>query len=477
MKQQNLKIGDIYGKIPPQAIDFEEMVLGATLLEKDAYNQISDVLTSDSFYKEQHKLIFEACKSLNNKRLPIDLLSVVQELKSAGRLEEVGGAYYISTLTNKVTSLNVTYHARIIQQQFLKRRIIEEAHIAMEKAYDDTTDVFEVLQQTEKGISSIQSHIGGGSAETMNELWAQILERNKKILNNNGVSGVPSGYVQLDKITGGWQETDLIIIAGRPAMGKTSFMLNLARNAGVLFEKQGAIFSLEMSNVQLGTRLVSLESSEPIYSFARRGLNDGQIAVIEKEISKLICSKMYFDDSSAVPIQQIKQKARQLKKDKGIKWLIIDYLQLAKGGEKSYNRDTEIGEITSGLKALAKELEIPIIALSQLSRQTEAQGNKKPSLAHLRESGNIEQDADMVLFLHRPEYYGINEFPEPLEETGSVDTKGVMEVIIAKHRNGATGSVYLGWDAKLTKVSNLSEPKVVMANNDKFLEQKKDDWE
>lgn len=437
------------GKVPPQAVELEEAVLGAVMLEKDAINVVEDILEPRSFYKDVNVIIYEAILSLHRKSNPVDILTVTQELIKLKKLDQVGGAYYITQLTNRVASAaNVEFHARIVAQKFIQRELIRVSSETINKAYADDSDVFQVLEDHEKDLTSITKTFTVGKVETIGSLWGQIVDRNAVLLEKKGLTGVPSGFHNIDKITGGWQQPDLIILAARPAMGKTAFVCNLARNASVDFKKPVAIFSLEMSALQIGVRFFSGEANISTSQLFKKGVKEEEIISMSKDCSQLIDAPLYIDDTAGLSLSQLRTKARKLKREKDIQMIIIDYLQLMVGqkdGSKQ-NREQEISTISRGLKVLAKELQIPIIALSQLSRAVETRGGeKRPQLSDLRESGAIEQDADIVIFLHRPEYYGIREY-----DNGE-STYGVAEVIFAKHRNGGLGTEKLGFVASQTK--------------------------
>ncbi len=433
----------LYGKIPPQARELEETVLGAILIEKDAISYVSDILKTESFYVDAHATIFRAIQELFGKSQPIDLLTVTEELRKTGKLEEVGGAYYLSELTNKVaSSANVEYHARIVIQKFIQRELIRISNDIIRDAYEDTTDVFDLLDKAEKRIYEITDKNLRNSVQGIGQLVSKSLLQIDGLINReDGLleDSVPSGYLELDKMTSGWKATDLVIIAARPSMGKTAFVLNLARNAAVDFNMPVAIFSLEMGAVQLAKRLISLECEIDAQKVSNGKMNDNEYAILRDKVEKLSSSPIFINDQAAINVYELRAQCRRLQNAHGIKMVIIDYLQLMSGGgDKGMNREQEISNISRSLKGLAKELNIPVIALSQLNRSVETRGgDKKPQLSDLRESGSIEQDADMVMFLYRPEYYNLNEGAD------GASLKGVSEIIIAKHRNGPTGSIEL----------------------------------
>ncbi|MBD1397164.1 replicative DNA helicase [Pontibacter sp. JH31] len=443
------------GKKPPQALDLEEAVLGALMLEKDALTTVIDILRPSSFYKEAHQRIFKAIIGLFDKSEPIDILTVTHELRENGELELAGGAYYVTQLTTRVNSAaNIEYHARIITENSIKRDLISISSEVLSSAFEDTTDVFELLDRTEAKLYEVsESNIRKNFDDMRSLMHAAIKELEEKRKQTDGLTGVPSGMTALDRVTSGWQKSDLIILAARPAMGKTAFVLSCLRNAAVDFKKGVAIFSLEMSSLQLVNRLISSEAELDSEKIKKGSLEDYEWAQLNHKISKLTEAPIFIDDTPGLSIRELRTKCRRLKAQYDIQMVIIDYLQLMSGnaeGKGGGNREQEIASISRAMKMLAKELNVPVIALSQLSRAVETRGgDKRPQLSDLRESGSIEQDADMVLFLYRPEYYGITE-----DEMGN-PTAGVGEVIIAKHRNGSLENVQLKFIGKYTKFTNL----------------------
>ncbi|WP_395803549.1 replicative DNA helicase [Daejeonella sp.] len=445
------------GKLPPQAIDLEEAVLGALMLEKDALSAVIDILNPAVFYKDSHQKIFEAIQFLFQKSSPIDILTVTAQLRQQGDLEMIGGAYYITELTNRVASAaNIEYHARIISQKFIQRELIRISTEIISKSYEDTTDIFDLLDHAEKNLFDIAQNNLRRDSRKMDEIIRESLDNLEKIKDKvDGLTGVASGFTALDRITSGWQPSDLVIIAARPAMGKTAFVLSCARNAAVQFNKPVVFFSLEMSSVQLVNRLISGETEIEQEKIRKGHLAEWEWQQLHSKIGKLTEAPLFIDDTPALNIFEFRAKCRRLKAQYDIQMIIIDYLQLMHGKSdgKGGNREQEIGSISRALKSVAKELNVPVIALSQLSRAVENRpgGSKKPMLSDLRESGSIEQDADMVLFLYRPEYYGLTE-----DEEGR-STIGIGEVIIAKHRNGETGTVPLRFVGKFVKFVDLEE--------------------
>ena len=446
------------GRIPPQAIDLEEAVLGALMLEKDALSTVIDILKPEVFYQESHKKIFEAISILFQKSKPVDILTVTSELRNLGTLEMVGGAYYITNLTNRVASAaNIEYHARIISQKYIQRELIRISSEIIQNAYEDTTDIFDLLDHAEKNLFDIAQNNLRRDTQKMDEIIKQSLATLEELrTKTDGLTGVPSGFTDLDRITGGWQKSDLVIIAARPAMGKTAFVLTCARNAAVDFQKPVVVFSLEMSSVQLVNRLISGETEIEQEKIRKGNLAEWEWQQLHSKIGRLTEAPLLIDDTPALNIFEFRAKCRRLKSQYDIQMVIVDYLQLmhGKGDGGGGNREQEIGSISRALKSVAKELNVPVLALSQLSRAVEnrpGQNGKRPLLSDLRESGSIEQDADMVLFLYRPEYYGITE-----DEQGRSQA-GIGEVIIAKHRNGETGIVPLRFIGKYVKFADLEE--------------------
>ena len=445
-----------HGKLPPQVVDLEEAVIGALMLEKEAVNTTIDILQPKSFYKESHQKIFSAIQDLFQQSEPIDILTVTNELKKRGELELIGGAYFVTQLTNRVASAaNIEFHARIIAQKYIQRELIRISSEIIADAYDETTDVFNLLDKAESNLFAVAEGNINKNHESMSDLIRDAITQIEIAKNQeSGVIGVASGFTALDRVTSGWQSADLVIIAARPAMGKTSYVLSLARNAAVDFNIPVAFFSLEMSSIQLVTRLISAESEISSEKLRSGNLRNDEIQQIHTKITGLAEAPIFIDDTAGLSVFELRAKARRLKAKHNIQLLIVDYLQLMTGGgdNKSGNREQEISMISRSLKSIAKELNIPVLALSQLSRAVETRGgDKRPQLSDLRESGSIEQDADMVQFIHRPEYYGLNE-----DEDGN-STTGVANIIIAKHRNGSVCDVQLKFINELAKFQDLEK--------------------
>jgi replicative DNA helicase len=447
-------ISESLGKLPPQALDLEEAVLGALMLEKNALTAVVEFLRPEHFYTEQHKEIYNAIIDLFKASEPVDMRTVVAQLRKSGKLEVVGGAYYIAELTSKVSSAaNIEYHARIIIEMAIKRELIQIASQIHHDAYEDTTDVFELLDKTEQNIFQISDSNLRKNYDNMKSLmFRAVQELQEKKNHKDGLTGVPSGFSRLDRVTSGWQKSDLIIIAARPGMGKTAFVVSALRNAAVEFNYPVAIFSLEMASLQLVNRLISAEAELESEKIRKGNLAEFEWQQLVHRTTKLSSAPIFIDDTPALSILELRAKCRRLKAEHNVQLIVIDYLQLMKG-DLGGNREQEIASISRALKGIAKELNVPVIALSQLSRGVETRGgDKRPQLSDLRESGSIEQDADIVMFLYRPEYYKIT-----VDDEG-MPTQGLAEVIIAKNRNGSLENIRLKFIGKYTKFADYDAP-------------------
>lgn len=456
-KQKETTLLSDIGKIQPQARELEEAVLGALMLEKDAYSLVSDILKPESFYDSIHQTIYRAIVDLAIRQAPIDMLTVVEQLKKDGELEAVGGPVYVAQLTEKVASAaHIEFHARIIAQKYLARELISFSSLVTSKAFDDTSDVDDLMQEAESKLFEISQRNVKKDVTQINPVIKEALNLLEIAANRpEGLSGLQTGFNDLDKITSGWQNSDLVIIAARPAMGKTAFVLSMAKNMAVAYNYPIALFSLEMSNVQLVNRLIVNTCEIP-----GEKIKNGQLAPYEWEqldfkIKELYDAPLFIDDTPSLSVFELRTKARRLVREHGIKMIIIDYLQLMNASGMNYgSREQEVSMISRSLKGLAKELNIPIIALSQLNRGVEGRAGaegKRPQLSDLRESGAIEQDADMVCFIHRPEYYKI------FEDDKGNSLIGLAEIIIAKHRNGATGDVMLRFKSEFARFQNVDD--------------------
>ncbi|WP_431137438.1 replicative DNA helicase [Psychroserpens mesophilus] len=445
------------GKIPPQAIDLEEVVLGAMMIDKKGVDEVIDILSAEAFYKEAHKIIFEAIFKLFENSEPIDLLTVSSQLKKDAKLDLIGGDFYLISLTQRVSSsAHIEFHARIILQKYIQRSLIKISNEIIEEAYDETKDVFDLLDNAEAKLYEVTQGNVKKSTETAQSLVIQAKKKIEEISNKEGMSGIPTGFTKLDKLTSGWQPSDLIIIAARPGMGKTALTLTMARNIAVDSNIPVAFFSLEMSSVQLITRLISSETNLSSEKLRTGKLEKHEWEQLNVKVKTLEKAPLFIDDTPSLSIFDLRAKARRLASQYGIKMIMIDYLQLmtAGGSQKGGNREQEISTISRNLKALAKELSIPVIALSQLSRAVETRGgSKRPLLSDLRESGAIEQDADIVSFIYRPEYYKIDEW----DDDDRSPTEGQGEFIVAKHRNGGLENIRLKFIGHLGKFDNLDD--------------------
>jgi replicative DNA helicase len=445
------------GRVPPQAIDFEEAVLGAMLIDNSAINQVIDILKPESFYKTEHQLIYASVKELFGASQPVDILTVANEMRQKGELDLIGGEYRLIELSQKVSSsAHSEFHARIIVQKHIQREMIRVAGNIMTKAFDETTDVFELLDEAEQNLFEVAQGNISKNYDTAQSLIKEAITRIEEISKKEGLSGIPSGFTKIDRVTAGWQPSDLIILAARPGMGKTAFVLSMARNMAIDHQKAVAVFSLEMSSVQLITRLISSETALESEKLRKGNLEDHEWEILMSKVKKLEKAPLFIDDTPALSVFDLRAKCRRLKATHDIQVIIIDYLQLMTAGGQNKNggnREQEISTISRSLKSIAKELNVPVIALSQLSRAVETRGgDKRPMLSDLRESGAIEQDADIVTFIYRPEYYKIEEWPDdntPCQNQG--------EFIIAKHRNGGLDNIRLKFEGHLAKFSDLEE--------------------
>lgn len=463
-RRQAVPIDNSYGHLQPQALDIERVVLGALMIDKDAFTVISEMVRPETFYEPRNQKIFHAIQTLNMAEQPVDIMTVTEQLRKEGTLEEVGGPAYIVELSSHVaSSAHIEYHAHILAQKFLARQLISFASMIETEAFDETVDVDELMQKAEGNLFEL-------SQKNMVQDYSHIdpiLHEAHRILmkasqNKGGLTGVPSGYHKLDSITAGWQQSDLIIIAGRPAMGKTSFALSIVKNVALDYKLPIAFFSLEMNGIQLVNRLIS-----NVCEIAGSKILNGQLTPDEWDrfdtnVRKLEGSPIYIDDTPGLSVFELRTKARRLVREHGIKVLVIDYLQLMNANGMRFNsRQEEVSTISRSLKGLAKELNIPVIALSQLNRTLENRDGiegKRPQLSDLRESGAIEQDADMVLFVHRPEYYHI------LQDEKGNDLRGMAQIIIAKHRKGAIGDVLLRFRGEFTRFANPEEDTSCMSD-------------
>lgn len=441
-------------RIPPQNTEAEQAILGAILLEKSALLTVSERITSDDFYRPSHQKIYQAMIDLGERGEPVDLITVTSELQDKKLLEEVGGVSYLSNLANAVpTAANVEYYAQIVEEKSVLRRLIRTATQIVSTGYAGEDEVSEVLSEAEKKILEISQKRSVGAFIPIKDVLMETFERIEFLYNNRGgVTGVPSGYQDLDRMTSGFQKSDLIILAARPSVGKTAFALNVAQNVAVRSNETVAIFSLEMSASQLVQRMICAEANLDAHKIRTGMLEEEDWGKLTMGIGALSQAPIYIDDSPGVTVTEIRAKCRRLKIERGLGLIVIDYLQLIHGRGKGDNRQQEISEISRTLKMIARELEVPVIALSQLSRSVEQRQDKRPMLSDLRESGSIEQDADIVAFLYRDDYYN----PE-------TEKKNIIEILISKQRNGPTGKVELVFLKNFNKFVNLDRGHAPMA--------------
>lgn len=455
----NVDYSYVYGKMPPQARDLEEAVLGAIMLEKGVFDLVAGVFTSpEVFYVDANKKIFQAMVRLSAACTPIDIMTVVEQLRYMGELDLVGGPFYVSTLTNNVvSSANIEAHARIVYQRYISRELIRISGEILHEAYEDTTDCFDLLDKTEVKLFAISAEKTKTDTKHISFVYdKQLTQLKARMQAKEDITGVPSGFPSLDRITAGWQPTDLIILAARPSMGKTALALNLVRNAALHPSKPtgAAIFCMEMNSGQLNDRIVSAESGVELKFITRGKLTEDELFRVEECRGIFTTAPLFIDDTPALTLFELRAKCRRLVKNHGVGLIVIDYLQLMGGGDdqRSGNREQEISRISRGLKQMAKELHVPVIALSQLSRDVEKrkEGNQIPQLSDLRESGAIEQDADMVLFLYRPDYG---------KEAKDVDAamRNDASLKIAKHRNGELDTIALRTNLAIQKFYDLTE--------------------
>ena len=464
-RRRQQPVDNTYAHVQPQAREIEQAVLGALMIDKDAYAVVCEMLYPESFYEPRNQKVFTAIRDLSMKELPVDVWTVTEQLAKQGDLEDVGGPGYVTELSSRVaSSANIEYHARIIAQKSLARQLISFASVIETKAFDETVDVDELMQEAEGSLFELGQRNMKKDYTQIDPVIKNAIEViQKAFATNGGLTGVPTGYHKLDDITSGWQASDLVIIAGRPAMGKTSFALSMAKNIAADYQVPMAFFSLEMSNVQLVNRLISNVCEIQGSKILNGQLRPDEWDRLDKQVNNLLGAPLYIDDTPGLSVFELRTKARRLVREHGVKIIMIDYLQLMNAnGMRFSSRQEEVSVISRSLKGLAKELDIPILALSQLNRGVESREGlegKRPQLSDLRESGAIEQDADMVLFVHRPEYYHIYQ-----DENGR-DLHGMAQIIIAKHRKGATGDVLLTFRGEFTRFENPEDGQLNRKNN------------
>jgi len=437
---------DYLQKLPPQSIEGEKCVLGAMLLEKDAIITASEMLREEDFYREDHKKIFQTMIDLFDKNEPVDLVTVAEELRKKSILEDVGGAVYLAELVNSVpTAANISKYCRIVQEKSILRRLIRVATRIISLGYEASRDVEDIVDEAERLIFEIAQKKSSEGFSYIKDVILDTFERIEQLYNSKGsMTGVPTGFHDFDRMTSGLQPSDLILIAARPSMGKTAFALNIAQHAAVRENIPVAIFSLEMSKEQLVQRMLCAEANIDSHRLRSGELDDSDWEKLARAMGLLSEAPIYIDDTPGIPVMEVRAKARRLKAEKGLGLIIIDYLQLMQGKGDSENRQHEISQISRSLKALARELNVPVVALSQLSRAPEMRQDHRPILSDLRESGSQEQDSDVVAFLYRDEYYN----PD-------TEKKNIAEIIIAKQRNGPTGVIELVWLKQFTKFVSI----------------------
>ena len=436
------------GKVPPQDVEAEQAVIGSMLTDQDAVSSAIETLKPEDFYREDNKIIYEAILNIYNRAEPIDIITLKAELSSMNKLEAVGGLEYIAVLPDKVpTTANVDRYIKIVEEKSMLRNLIKTANEILSMGYEQTEDVEDVMDLAEKKIFDVMQRKNQKGYTSIKDILVESFAKLEELYNQKQhVTGVPTGFIDLDKMTAGLHGSEFILIAARPAMGKSAFVLNIGAYAATRANVPVAIFSLEMSKDQVGNRILCSEALVDSNHLRTGELNDEELSKLAETSGELSQAQIYVDDTPGISVMEIRAKCRKLKLEKNIGLIIIDYLQLIQGSGKTSSREQEIAEISRSLKILAKELDVPVIALSQLSRAVEARPDHRPMLSDLRESGSIEQDADIVMFLYRDDYY--NEDSEK---------KNIAEVIIAKQRAGSTGTVDLAWLGQYTKFANLDK--------------------
>ncbi|MFZ5945000.1 MAG: replicative DNA helicase [Bacillota bacterium] len=436
----------VFDRMPPQNQEAEQAVLAAMMLERDAIYEAVQILKDEDFYRDSHGILYRTIVQLAEKGDPVDLITITESLRKSGELDKVGGVGYIVEVANSIgTSANIVHYAQMVKEKALLRTLIKISNNIVNRGYEGGEEPEMLLDDAERMILEISQGRSRSGLIPISEVIESTIEKLEFLHNKKSeITGLTSGFKDLDSFTSGWQGSDLIIVAARPAMGKTSFCLNIAQNAAAKADVPVAIFSLEMSREQLVQRMISSTAEIDQQKIRTGRLYEKEWIALTNAIGPMAETKIYIDDTPAISVREIRAKTRRLKAEKGLGLIVIDYLQLMSGGRRSESRQQEISEISRSLKALARELDVPIIALSQLSRAVEQSNDKKPSLSHLRESGALEQDADIVMFIYRDEYYN----PES-------EKLGIAEIIIAKHRNGPVGSVELSFRKEFTKFGDL----------------------
>ena len=433
-------------KVPPHSLEAEQSVLGAMLLDKDAIAKAIDILVVDDFYREAHRIIFDAVVTLYNRAEPVDLIMVTELLRQKNALESVGGASYISSLANMVpTAANAEYYASIVKAKSIYRALVNAGNQISSMGFESGQDVEQTMDRAQQLIFNISQKGRIKTIDDMNTVLMRTFDRIERLYETKGaVTGVPTGFTEMDRMLSGLQPSELIIIAARPSMGKTALALNIATHVALSEKKPVLIFSLEMSQDLLAQRMLCAQASVNAQELRRGNLTDSDWPKLSQAIGRLSEAPIFIDDTPTISALEIRSRARKLKIEKGLGLIVIDYLQLIQGKGRTESRQQEIAEITRSLKSLARELEVPVLSLAQLSRAVEATADKKPMLSHLKESGEIEQSADVVAFIYRDEYYNVD-----------TENKNIAEIIIAKQRNGPTGSFQLYWQKEYTRFRNL----------------------
>ncbi|MBP1994628.1 replicative DNA helicase [Paenibacillus eucommiae] len=441
-------------RVPPQNIEAEQAVLGAILLHGDALITAMERVTADDFYRGTHQRIFDAMTELSEENEPVDLITLTSKLHDKQQLEDIGGVTYLSELANAVpTAANVDYYAAIVEEKSMLRKLIRTATEIVSNGYANADDVGDMLSEAEQRIMEISQRRSSSGFISIRDVLMEVFERVEFLYSHKGGStGIPSGFVDLDKMTSGFQRSDLIIVAARPSVGKTAFALNIAQNVGVRAKETVAIFSLEMGAAQLVQRMICAEANVDATRMRTGYLEGDDWEKLTMAIGALSEANIYIDDSPSITVTDIRAKCRRLKKEKGLGMILIDYLQLIHGRGKGDNRQQEVSEISRTLKQIARELNVPVIALSQLSRGVEQRQDKRPMMSDLRESGSIEQDADIVAFLYRDDYYD--------KES---EKKNIIEIILAKQRNGPVGTVELAFLKNYNKFVNMDRSQQEMS--------------
>ena len=456
VNSENLQYSKEMMRNYPQAVDVEKSILGALILEQDTILDVINILSVDNFYTFANREVYRAILTLFESHCPIDIMTVINQLKKNGVLEQIGGESYVISLIERVVSgANIQYHSFLILEYSIKRELIKISNEIIKQSFDPTIDVFNLIDNAEQKMLDVSSkNIKRNYSDIKTLLNETIQNIESKKNNKDGITGIPSGFSGLDSLTSGWQKSDLVIIAARPGMGKTAFTLSLVRNAAVDHNIPVALFSLEMSSVQLVSRLISAESELDASKINKGLLENYELEQLKHKTKLISNAPIFIDDTPGLSIFELRTKCRKLKMQHDIQMIVIDYLQLltSDSNKSTFNREQEISYISRSLKNLAKELDVPIITPSQLSRAVETRGgDKRPMLSDLRESGAIEQDADIVMFLYRPEYYGL------FEDDNDFNVKGLTEVIIAKHRNGPLDTAYIKFINKYVKFVDTSK--------------------